>query len=161
MGDFTKRLQRSNKRVWADGLPAEVTDDLWGGRRFTTIAAPITSHNADGRMARLPILEQRATYWTELDEIAQWTRMQLIRLAQEPILSATAATDDPVAAILHIRQLIELVFWAAFHQYGQTTVYNLLRISTVADTCRCADARRVASGYSTRSAPITEARPTQ
>ncbi|XXY13602.1 hypothetical protein WME88_35650 [Sorangium sp. So ce216] len=66
-------------------------------------------------------------YWSEIDHIADWSRRRGFGLIRDRILATANAADDPVALAMHLRQLIEVLHWLAFYQYGQTIAYNILR----------------------------------
>ncbi len=66
-------------------------------------------------------------YWEEVDHIADWARRRAFSLIRDRILAVAEADGDPVALAMHLRQLIEVLHWAVFYQYGQTIAYNILQ----------------------------------
>jgi hypothetical protein len=66
-------------------------------------------------------------YWSEIDHIADWSRRRGFTLIRERILATADNANDPVALAMHLRQLIEVLHWLAFYQYGQTLAYNVLK----------------------------------
>lgn len=79
---------------------------------------------------QMPLIEQRSVYWIEIDRVARWARTRVLDLVQSRVLALANCDVDPVGSILHMRQMIELVIWAAFYQYGQTIAFNLLHKET-------------------------------
>jgi len=76
---------------------------------------------------RLPPHTMNEVYWRELDDIVPWVRRQVFALVRSHLVTLTDHASDPLARIMTLRQLIELVIWLVYYQFGLNLAYQFVR----------------------------------
>ena len=64
--------------------------------------------------------------WREIDEMAHHARAATAALARATLRTSLEYMSPSISCGVHLRQLIEIAFWASTYQYGLTTAWNVM-----------------------------------
>jgi hypothetical protein len=74
---------------------------------------------------RMNLTGKMLLYWREIDDLVHHAHVAVFEVARARMMAALSNAADPVTSSMHIRQLVEISFWAVFYQFGVTSAFNL------------------------------------